>query len=1096
MVQVRPSDPYNPIHSMRRTLLRATGPLALVFALFACSEAPLGPSLDSEGARYATAAAVPQVVISQVYGGGGNSGATLRNDFIELFNPGTAPVSLAGWSVQYASSAGSTWQVTALSGTIQPGGYYLVQESAGTGGTANLPTPDATGTIPMSGTAGKVALSQSVAALSGTCPTGVVDLVSFGTASTNCGAGTTGTLSNTTAALRNAQGCAYTGSLSADFAVTAPSPRNGGSPTVVCPTVEQRQVASVTIAPVSDTVTAGSTQAFTARAFDANGQEIPGVAFTWASSNPGVATVNGSGVATSVAAGSTTITAAAPNGIKGSAELTVQGGGGGSATNVRVSELHYDNDGTDAGEAVEIEGDANGSLAGWKLVLYSGSTGSATQGQSYGTIDLSGTLGSTCGARGVLVFSAPGLQNGDKDGFALVNAAGQVVEFLSYEGSFAAVNGPAAGMTSVDVGVDEDPAPAAGRSLQRAGNGVWFGPNASTFGACNPATPPLPQTGISFSGRHPTTDPALPIGFQDQIFATLRDASTGATIPTVFAWSSETPSIASVDQDGVITALAAGTAVIRATATDGTTNTYSLPMAVATAGAGTQYGHNTEFGEPTDADASDDQLLRYTQFTSSFSHVRGTPNWVSYNIDATHFGGEDRCDCFTYDTDLPAGFTRYTTAAYTGAGAFHGYGIDRGHLARSFDRTAGSLDNAHTYYFSNIIPQAADNNQGPWAMMENYLGDQARLQNKEVYVIAGVAGSKGTLKNEGRITIPAQVWKVALIMPRDRGLGDVDSYDDVQVIAVIMPNEPGVRNVDWRTYQTTVDAVEALSGYDVLHRLPDAVERIVESNDRPPVAAVDGPYTGTEGTAVHMNAGGSTDPDGDALTYAWDFGDGSTGTGASPTHAYADNGNYVVKVTVTDPYGAESTATTSVLVVNVAPAVAAFAGETILRGESYASTGTFADAGTADTWTATVDYGDGSGIRPLALSGNGFTLGHTYTAAGTFTVTVRVTDDDGDTGTRTATVVVQTPAQGIAGLSASVSGLVARGAISSGDGKWLEGKLDIAAKHLERGQVIPAVNQLEQVVQRLEEMQRSGEISAADAQRLIAAVNRVIASIG
>ena len=171
---------------MRRTLLRATGPLALVFALFACSEAPLGPSLDAEGAQYSTAVAAPQVVISQVYGGGGNSGATLRNDFIELFNPGTAPVSLAGWSVQYASSTGSTWQVTALSGTIQPGAYYLVQQAAGTGGTVSLPTPDATGSIPMSGTAGKVALSQTTAALSGTCPAGVVDLVSFGTAATNC----------------------------------------------------------------------------------------------------------------------------------------------------------------------------------------------------------------------------------------------------------------------------------------------------------------------------------------------------------------------------------------------------------------------------------------------------------------------------------------------------------------------------------------------------------------------------------------------------------------------------------------------------------------------------------------------------------------------------------------------------------------------------------------------------------------------------------------------------------------------------------------------------------------------------------------------
>ena len=380
-------------------------------------------------------------------------------------------------------------------------------------------------------------------------------------------------------------------------------------------------------------------------------------------------------------------------------------------------------------------------------------------------------------------------------------------------------------------------------------------------------------------------------------------------------------------------------------------------------------------------------------------------------------------------------------------------------------------------------------------MMENHLGDLARLQNKEVFVIAGVAGSRGTLKNEGRITIPAQVWKVALIMPRDQGLGDVSGYGDVQVIAVIMPNEAGIRNVDWRTYQTTVDAVEALSGYDVLAKLPDAVERIVESNDRPPVAAVDGPYTGTEGTAVHMSAAGSTDPDGDALTYAWDFGDGTTGTGATPTHSYADNGNYIVKVTVTDPYGAESTATTSVLVVNVAPTVAAFAGETILRGETFASTGTFADAGTSDTWTATVDYGDGTGVRPLALAGNAFTLGHAYATAGTFTVTVRVTDDDGDTGTRTATVVVQTAAQGAQGIQAMVNGLVGNGTLTSGEGNALNATLDAAKAALERDRP-SAPNLMNAFINQVLALQGSGRLSPATAQQLIAAANRVIASNG
>ena len=167
-----------------------------------------------------------QVVISQVYGGGGNTGGQYRNDFIELFNAGTTTVDLGGWSVQYASATGSSWAVTALSGSLQPGQYLLVQEAAGSNTAAPLlPTPDASGTIAMSGTAGKVALSNSITALSGTCPA-AVGLVGFGGA--NCPT-PTATLSNSTAALRKDQGCANSGSNSADFEILAPAPRNRAS---------------------------------------------------------------------------------------------------------------------------------------------------------------------------------------------------------------------------------------------------------------------------------------------------------------------------------------------------------------------------------------------------------------------------------------------------------------------------------------------------------------------------------------------------------------------------------------------------------------------------------------------------------------------------------------------------------------------------------------------------------------------------------------------------------------------------------------------------------------------------------------------------
>ncbi|HEX5312904.1 ExeM/NucH family extracellular endonuclease [Aquabacterium sp.] len=178
------------------------------------------------------------VVISQVYGGGGNAGATYKNDFVELFNAGAAAVNLSGWSVQYASATGTSWQVTNLSNTVlQPGQYYLIQQAAGTGGTAALPTPDAIGTIAMSGTAGKVALVRSTTALSGTgvSAASVEDFVGFGaTASAYEGSGATPAPSNTVAVMRGLNGCTDTNNNASDFNTAAPTPRNGASPAGTC----------------------------------------------------------------------------------------------------------------------------------------------------------------------------------------------------------------------------------------------------------------------------------------------------------------------------------------------------------------------------------------------------------------------------------------------------------------------------------------------------------------------------------------------------------------------------------------------------------------------------------------------------------------------------------------------------------------------------------------------------------------------------------------------------------------------------------------------------------------------------------------------
>ncbi len=202
---------------------RATLTAATVAALSLTGLALAGPAQ----------AVSDDIVISEVFGGGGNSGATLKQDFIELYNRGTAEVDVTGWSVQYSSSGGTTWAATAvtpLTGSIPPGTSYLIQEAAGTGGTVDLPTPDVTDDIAMSGTAGKVALVKNVTPLTcaADCDTaaGVRDFVGYGTAN-DFETAPTAALSNTTSASRDPVTTDTDNNLE-DFTVGAPTPCGTG----------------------------------------------------------------------------------------------------------------------------------------------------------------------------------------------------------------------------------------------------------------------------------------------------------------------------------------------------------------------------------------------------------------------------------------------------------------------------------------------------------------------------------------------------------------------------------------------------------------------------------------------------------------------------------------------------------------------------------------------------------------------------------------------------------------------------------------------------------------------------------------------------
>lgn len=176
-----------------------------------------------------TVPAPATITISQVYGGGGNSGAAYKNDFIELYNGGMTAVDLSTYAIQYASATSGSWSETMLSGSILPGQHYLIQEAQGSGGTMSLPTPQATGTINLSASSGKVALTKTQTLLTGNNPLGnsaLVDLVGFGTADAYEGTAAAPGLTNTTAGFRGNAGATDTNNNSTDFSAASASPRN------------------------------------------------------------------------------------------------------------------------------------------------------------------------------------------------------------------------------------------------------------------------------------------------------------------------------------------------------------------------------------------------------------------------------------------------------------------------------------------------------------------------------------------------------------------------------------------------------------------------------------------------------------------------------------------------------------------------------------------------------------------------------------------------------------------------------------------------------------------------------------------------------
>ncbi len=239
-------------------------------------------------------------------------------------------------------------------------------------------------------------------------------------------------------------------------------------------------------------------------------------------------------------------------------------------------------------------------------------------------------------------------------------------------------------------------------------------------------------------------------------------------------------------------------------------------------GASGAYGRN-----------DDNFLIRRPQYSLSYNRYNGGPNWLAWHLVKSDTGTAGRGGFIT-DTTLPPFWYRVPTGDYGDTNNPQNY--DRGHMCPSGDRTRTVVDNDAVFLMSNILPQAPDNNQGPWAQLETYCRTLASAGN-ELYIISGGRGALGAFVN-GRTVIPQATWKVIVVLP-DNNPNAVASLDDpaldisritarTRVIAVDMPNVQGIRSVNWGTYRITTRDLEITTGYNFLSALPVTLQNMLE----------------------------------------------------------------------------------------------------------------------------------------------------------------------------------------------------------------------------------------------------------------------------
>ncbi|HEV8139098.1 MAG TPA: Ig-like domain-containing protein, partial [Pyrinomonadaceae bacterium] len=429
-------------------------------------------------------------------------------------------------------------------------------------------------------------------------------------------------------------------------------------------------------------------------------------------------------------------------------------------------------------------------------------------------------------------------------------------------------------------------------------------------------------------------------------------------------------------------------------------------------------------GNPSGADVFQplNYLMEKPTYSLSYNRDKGTPNWVSWHLDSSWYGTLTRVDTFRPDPAIDPTWYRVQAFDYSGTG------FDRGHMTPNADRDNQNRVpiNQETYLMTNMVPQSPDNNQGPWAALEGYLRTQTDAGN-EIYIVSGPAGVGGTgsvgfattIAN-GHVTVPEKTWKVALVLPQ--GTNDISRVScSTRTIAVIMPNIQGIRNDDWQNYLTTVDAVEALSGYNLFSNLPPAVQACVETgtNGTNPPGTADQSASTAEETPVTVTLQG-LQSNNNALSFSI-VGGPTSGALGSIGPVSCSNGTCSADVTYTPGsnfFGSDSftfrasngasfsnTSTVSITVTNVEDAPDAVDDSSTIAEDSGANViNVLGNDSDPDNDTLTVT-GVTQGSQG-SVTNNGTSVSYTpnpnFFGSDSFTYTI----SDGNGGTDTATVNV------------------------------------------------------------------------------------------